>query len=44
MALIQLAMLADQPYEVLRDTIWTHPTMAESLNLLFATLEPHPTR
>jgi pyruvate/2-oxoglutarate dehydrogenase complex dihydrolipoamide dehydrogenase (E3) component len=40
MALIQLAMIADQPYEVLRDTIWTHPTMAESLNLLFATLEP----
>jgi pyruvate/2-oxoglutarate dehydrogenase complex dihydrolipoamide dehydrogenase (E3) component len=38
MALIQLAMIADQPYEVLRDTIWTHPTMAESLNLLFATL------
>ena len=39
MALIQLAMIAELPYEVLRDTIWTHPTMAESLNLLFATCE-----
>jgi hypothetical protein len=33
-ALIQLAMISDQPYEVLRDTIWTHPTMAESFHLL----------
>jgi pyruvate/2-oxoglutarate dehydrogenase complex dihydrolipoamide dehydrogenase (E3) component len=36
-AVVQTAMLADAPYTVLRDAIFTHPTMAEGLNVLFAT-------
>ena len=35
--LIALAMKADLPYETLRDMIFTHPTMSESLNDLFKT-------
>ena len=38
MSVVQVAMLAGLPYTALRDAIFTHPTMAESLNLLFATL------
>lgn len=34
--IVQLAMNAGIRYEVLRDQIYTHPTMAESLNSLFA--------
>ena len=34
--LIKLAMDAGLPYTVLRDQIFTHPTMAEALNDLFA--------
>jgi pyruvate/2-oxoglutarate dehydrogenase complex dihydrolipoamide dehydrogenase (E3) component len=33
---VQTAMLAGLPYTELRDAIFTHPTMAEGLNLLFA--------
>lgn len=33
--LIKLAMDAHLPYTVLRDTIYTHPTMSEALNDLF---------
>ncbi len=36
MAVVQTAMLGGVPYTALRDTIWTHPTMAEGLNGLFA--------
>lgn len=36
--LIKLAMDAKQPYTVLRDMIFTHPTMSEALNDLFASL------
>jgi pyruvate/2-oxoglutarate dehydrogenase complex dihydrolipoamide dehydrogenase (E3) component len=36
MSVVQAAMLGNLTYEQVRDTIWTHPTMAESLNLLFA--------
>jgi pyruvate/2-oxoglutarate dehydrogenase complex dihydrolipoamide dehydrogenase (E3) component len=36
MSVVQMAMIAQLPYEQVRDTIFTHPTMAESLNLLFA--------
>jgi pyruvate/2-oxoglutarate dehydrogenase complex dihydrolipoamide dehydrogenase (E3) component len=35
-AVVQTAMLAAVPYTVLRDAIFTHPTMAEGLNVLFA--------
>jgi hypothetical protein len=35
-AVVQTAMLAGLPYTALRDAIFTHPTMAEGLNALFA--------
>ena len=34
--MIKLAMDAKVPYQVLRDTIYTHPTMSEAFNDLFA--------
>ncbi len=34
-AVVQTAMLAGLPYTGLRDAIFTHPTMAEGLNVLF---------
>lgn len=34
--LVKLAMDADVSYEILRDAVYTHPTMAEGLNDLFA--------
>jgi pyruvate/2-oxoglutarate dehydrogenase complex dihydrolipoamide dehydrogenase (E3) component len=37
MAVAQTAMLGGVPYTVLRDAIWTHPTVAEGLIGLFAT-------
>ena len=36
MAVVQTAMLGGLPYTALRDAIYTHPTMAEGLNPLFA--------
>jgi len=38
MAIVQTAMLAGLPYTGLRDAIFTHPTMAEGLNALFASV------
>lgn len=38
MTLFELAMLGHLPYPVLRDAIFAHPTLAESLNNLFAKL------
>lgn len=38
MSVVQMAMIGKVPYHQVRDTIFTHPTMAESLNLLFAGL------
>ena len=35
-AVVQTAMLAGLPYTALRDAIFTHPTMSEGLNVLFA--------
>lgn len=35
-SVVQMAMIAGLTYPQVRDTIFTHPTMAESLNLLFA--------
>jgi pyruvate/2-oxoglutarate dehydrogenase complex dihydrolipoamide dehydrogenase (E3) component len=40
MAVVQTAMLAGFPFTVLRDAIFTHPTMAEGLNVLFSTIKP----
>ena len=34
--MIKLAMDAKVPYQVLGDTIYTHPTMSEAFNDLFA--------
>jgi pyruvate/2-oxoglutarate dehydrogenase complex dihydrolipoamide dehydrogenase (E3) component len=36
MAVVQTAMIGGLPYTVLREAIFTHPTMAEGLNSLFA--------
>ena len=36
-AVVQTAMLAEMSCTRLRDAIFTHPTMAEGLNALFAT-------
>ena len=38
MAVVEIAMLGKLPYTVLRDAVIAHPTIAESLNNLFATL------
>ncbi len=40
MAVVEMAMLAGFSFTVLRDAILTHPTMAEGLNGLFATVQP----
>jgi pyruvate/2-oxoglutarate dehydrogenase complex dihydrolipoamide dehydrogenase (E3) component len=39
MAVFQLAMMGKVPYDRLRDAIFAHPTLAESLNTLFTALE-----
>ena len=39
MAILQMAMMGKVPYSVLRDAVFAHPTLAESLNNLFATLD-----
>ena len=38
--LVKLVMDAQLPYTVLRDGIYTHPTMSESFNDLFAAVNP----
>jgi pyruvate/2-oxoglutarate dehydrogenase complex dihydrolipoamide dehydrogenase (E3) component len=38
MAVVQVAMLAGLPYTALRDAVLTHPTMAEGLASLFASV------
>jgi pyruvate/2-oxoglutarate dehydrogenase complex dihydrolipoamide dehydrogenase (E3) component len=44
MAVVQTAMLGGMPYTALRDTIWTHPTMAEGLIGLFTSPPSAPSR
>jgi pyruvate/2-oxoglutarate dehydrogenase complex dihydrolipoamide dehydrogenase (E3) component len=39
MAMFEIAMLGHLPYTTLRDAIFAHPTLAESLNTLFASLD-----
>ncbi len=39
MTVLQMAMMGGLPYTALRDAVFAHPTLAESLNNLFATLE-----
>jgi pyruvate/2-oxoglutarate dehydrogenase complex dihydrolipoamide dehydrogenase (E3) component len=38
MAMIQIAMMGRLPYSILRDAMFAHPTLAEGLNNVFATL------
>jgi pyruvate/2-oxoglutarate dehydrogenase complex dihydrolipoamide dehydrogenase (E3) component len=38
MVTVQTAMLGKLPYTALRDAVFTHPTMAEGLNVLLATV------
>ena len=42
MAVVQVAMAAGLPYTALRDTIFAHPTMAETLVTLFSSVPPRP--
>jgi pyruvate/2-oxoglutarate dehydrogenase complex dihydrolipoamide dehydrogenase (E3) component len=39
MAALQLAMMGKLPYDTIRDAVFAHPTLAESLNNLFSTLD-----
>jgi pyruvate/2-oxoglutarate dehydrogenase complex dihydrolipoamide dehydrogenase (E3) component len=39
MAMIQISMMGKLPYTALRDAVFAHPTLAESLNNLFSTVE-----
>jgi len=39
MAMLEVAMLGNVPYTVLRDGVFAHPTLAESLNTLFSALD-----
>jgi len=39
MAVVQMAMMGKLPYTALRDGIFAHPTLAESLNTLFAAVD-----
>jgi pyruvate/2-oxoglutarate dehydrogenase complex dihydrolipoamide dehydrogenase (E3) component len=39
MSMIQIAMMGGVPYTALRDGVFAHPTLAESLNKLFATVD-----
>lgn len=36
MSVVQMAMIGGLSYKIVRDTIFTHPTMSESLNLLLS--------
>ena len=39
MSALQIAMLGKLPYTALRDGVFAHPTLCESLNNLFTTLD-----
>jgi pyruvate/2-oxoglutarate dehydrogenase complex dihydrolipoamide dehydrogenase (E3) component len=41
MAVVQTAMLGDMPFTVLRDAIFTHPTVSEGLVVLFSKTSTH---
>ncbi|HLQ02953.1 MAG TPA: mercuric reductase [Burkholderiales bacterium] len=40
MSMLQIAMMGKLPYAAIREAIFAHPTLAESLNNLFMTLDP----
>ena len=39
MSMLQIAMMGKLPYTALRDGVFAHPTLAESLNNLFGTFK-----
>ncbi|WP_345243747.1 mercuric reductase [Nibrella saemangeumensis] len=39
MAMLQIAMMGNVPYTSLKDAVFAHPTLAESLNTLFGEIE-----
>ena len=39
MTILQVAMMGGLPYTALRDGVFSHPTLAESLNDLFMSFE-----
>jgi pyruvate/2-oxoglutarate dehydrogenase complex dihydrolipoamide dehydrogenase (E3) component len=39
MAIIQVAMMGKLPYTALKEGVFTHPTLAEGINTLFATID-----
>ena len=39
MTVLQIAMMGKLPYAVIRDGIFAHPTLAESLNNLFMEMD-----
>ncbi len=39
MAILEVAMIGKVPYAILRDSVFAHPTLAESLNNLFSTFD-----
>lgn len=39
MAMLQIAMMGRVPFTALRDAVFAHPTLAESLNNLFTYIE-----
>jgi len=39
MAMFQIAMMGRVPYTALKEAIFAHPTMAESLNNLFSAMD-----
>ncbi|MGH2592776.1 MAG: mercuric reductase [Anaerolineae bacterium] len=41
MSMVEIAMAGKAPYTTLRDAVFAHPTLAESLNNLFGMLELH---
>src|SRR6266850_2571760 len=40
MSMLQIAMMGKLPYPIIKEAIFAHPTLAESLNNLFMTLDP----
>ena len=44
MSAVQTAMIGRMPYTMLRDAIFTHPTMSEGLNEILAAVPPKGTR
>ncbi len=44
MTAVQIAMQADLPYTVLRDSVIAHPTMTEGLNVLFSSVKATDTK